>query len=1165
MKLKRLTINRLPGIDQPFEIDSPGAGVNVIFGPNAIGKSSICRAVEGLYWDDHGSTESTSVTGQFELDGDTWWVEREGSRLRWRCAGEDRVPPSIPGSHHHRCFFLRLRDLIDPSLDGTHDIASEIRRQMSGGFDLHQIVENFFSGVRGRHGRRQRNEFNAAAKEVQAAEGHQSALQRREDTLESLQAQLKSAAAGAHRLPSVHRAVGLASRVEEYATVKEDIGALPDALASLTGQEFEQIERHQAHTDELNERIRGLESQRDTACDAARDSRLPAKVNQSELSVWRQNAEELGRIELDLQNARTLRTECHQEFVSALAAVGGGDMNEVALTVGQHGGLFEFLRAANDHRTQKSAIEWRLRLLANIEQNKNGESHLVDLRAAIDLLRQWLRAPEDETLQDRLRTRRVWILLVVAMAVVGAGMAVFVDLRFVLLLTIGAGIIVPVFLLRGTNSASNERAHSQEAFARLHVESPDEWDSGSVEARLRNLEAEVVSIESRVQRARDRDGDRQSLNSQLTELADAETSLAERRQSLLESLHLDTLPPDAELVDFARSLDQLRATRIKYEGASGRVDELETRHSRLLSALADVLQRHSEPLPEDATAAKVYLANLSDRNTQLVKALADERQVNAQLEQNSADRDAALESIKQIYAAASLDDRDLPGLIALLKLLPQYRNLRERSTRLEGQIGLDRDELAKAGEAELADCDRAWLDRLVHDLSTAADSVDVLRGEIADIKAEVNEVKRGSSLQDLIARQENARTDLQDRRDELIFAEAGRFLVDAVEREYEQQQMPRVFDRARSHFSAFTHHGYELRLGRDTKSPRLFAHDLRSNEGRELDELSDGTRAQLLLAARMAFAEEVERGKTLPLFLDEALDQSDPARFEAIARSLARIANDQGRQIFYLTSDPLDRDRIRHAIHAENCAVAAELDLGLIRRKAVSVTEPTTLQVPQRPDIPAPDGKSPEEYGITLGVPAFSPTQGYARQHFFYVLPDDLPLLREFLLNGIDRAGQWKTVSDTPLAERLTSRATTSRQINSLVNLLEVFCETWNEGRSRAIDREVLVQSGAVSGRYLDDVAAISGELADSPDKLLTVLIARKDPRLRGFRQNSVDVLEEYLRDNGYLDHRPVLRDKELTLRALASPPATELPVEVARECLRRWWAWAANIPADAN
>ena len=446
MKLKRLRIDRLPGIDQPFEIESPGAGVHVIFGPNAIGKSSICRAVEGLYWDDRGSTERTSITGQFELDGETWWAEREGTRLRWRCDNEDRLQPGIPGSHHHRCFFLRLRDLIDPSLDGTQDIASEIRRQMSGGFDMRRILKVFFSGVTGRHGRRQRDEFNAAAKEVQAAEGNQTALQRREDALASLQAKLGAAAAGARRLPSVHRAVGLASRLEKYATVKEEIAALPDALASLTGQEFEQIEGHQARTDELNERIRNLENQRDVARGAARDSRLAAEVNQPELAVWRQNAEELGRIELDLQNARTQRAECNKEVVSALSALGGGDVDEATLTVGEAGRLFEFLRAASQLRTQKSAIEWRLRLLASIEQSEDGESHLVELRAAIDLLRQWLRAPETEKLRDRLRARRVWVLLAVAMAVLGAGMSVFVDPRFGLLLTVGAGVLVPVFL-----------------------------------------------------------------------------------------------------------------------------------------------------------------------------------------------------------------------------------------------------------------------------------------------------------------------------------------------------------------------------------------------------------------------------------------------------------------------------------------------------------------------------------------------------------------------------------------------------------------------------------------------------------------------------------------------------------------------------------------------
>ena len=1061
MKLKRLRIDRLPGIDQPFEFESPDAGMHVIFGPNAIGKSSICRAVEALYWDDRGPTERTSVTAQFELEGETWRAECEGTRLRWRCEDGDGIRPGIPGSHHHRCFFLRLRDLIDPSLDGTQDVASEIRRQMSGGFDLHRIVDTYFSGISGRHGRRQRDEFNAAAREVQTAEGNQSELQRREDELGALQSQLDAAAMGAHRLPSVNRAIGLAGRVEEYVNTKEKMAALPDALASLTGQELGQIEQHRARIGELDMRIRDLERQRETARDTARESRLTAEVNQSELTIWRQNAEELARVELDLQNARTHRGECQREVESVLSALGGGDVDEVALTLQEHGRLFEFLRAASEQRTQRSAIEWRLHLLASIEQGEDGESRLVELRAALDLLRQWLRTPEAETLRDRLIARRVWILIAVAFAVFGAAMSVFVDPRFGLLLAVGAGALVPMFLFGSTDPASAARTQAEEAFARLAVHAPDEWNTGSVEARLRSLEAESVSIESRLQRARDRDGDRQSLNSQLDQLDDAKASLDKQRDSLLNSLKLESARPDAELVDFARAVDQLRATRIKYEGATGRVDELETIHSGLLSGLADVLQQNGEPIAKDATTAKAYLAALSDRNARLINALADERQANVQLDQNFADRNAAVESIRQIYATASVEDGDVAGLTGLLDVLPGYRELQQSATRLQGQVSLDREELAKAGETALADLDRASLERIQHDLSAAEARIEDLRGEIADVSARVNAAKRGSGLRDLIARRENARTELKHRRDEALFAGAGKFLVSGVEREYETTQMPRVFERALAHFSAFTHHSYELRLGRDNDAPRLQAIDLRSGEYRELDELSDGTRAQLLLAARMAFAEEVEQGTTLPLFLDEALDQSDPDRFEAIARSLGRIANDQGRQIFYLTTDHLDQSRIRYALEAEDCSLAAEIDLGSLRGRAASVTKSSALRVPARPQIPSPDGITPEAYGVTLGVPRFAPVRGYSEQHFFYLMPDDLNLLHSLLTNGIEQAGQWKTVSGTALAAKLAPRFETFKEIGSRVGLLEVFCELWNQGKGRIVDQDALLQSRA--------------------------------------------------------------------------------------------------------
>ena len=1160
MKLKRLAINRLPGIGLPFEIESAGAGIHVVFGPNGIGKSSICRAVEGLYWDDRGPSQRTTVNGEFELDGEAWWAEREGSRVRWQRSGEDSVPPNLPPSHNHSCFFLRLRDLIDPSPDGTQDIATEIRRQMSGGFDLDQIAADLFASAGPRHGRRERRDFNVASKDVQDEEGKQWGLQRRADQLDALREQLDTAEFSARRLTFVARALGLSGRLEEYAGVAEEIAVLPEGLAKITGKEVEQIDQLQGQTNGLNERARTLEGQRDAARDAKRDSRLTAPLGQAELAIWRETAAKLSRLELALQTAGTERSACRKQLAAALSAIGGGEVDEVNLDLVDHGQLFEFLRSVEAHKAAVNAIEARLRLLARIEQPDDGQGKPEKLRSAVNALRSWLRSPEPEKLSDTLRARRSWILFALAMVVAGTGFAFVVDPMFALLAAIGVGIALPVIILRSPTATSGARVTARDAFGKLGFEEPDAWDIVSVETRLRSLEGEIATIDSRMQRARDRDVDRQNLNSELEGLSEAESALNVRRQKLTESLKLDAIPTDADLVDFARALDQLRSARIKDESAAGKVDDLEAKHTRLLSDLASVLESHGEPQPKDATTAEAYLNSLSDRNTQLVQTISDEQRSSDQLEEVSTDRGAALTSINKIYLEASLEDGDLSGLTALLNSLPHYLDLKNAKARLEGQIELDRAELANAGEVELAEYDRATLERLQGDLSQAADKVAGLRDEIAEINAEVNEAKRGSKVQYLMAVREDARASLQERRDEALFAKAGKFLIKTVEEEHEQTQMPRVFERARSHFSAFTHYSHELRMGRDAKAPRLFAIELRSGEGRALDELSDGTRAQLLLAARIAFAEEVEQGRTLPLFLDEALGQSDPARFEAIVRSLGRVANDQERQIFFLTSDPLDVDRIRQALAEENCNIAAEIDLGLIRTKSASVSGPRVLHVGPRPSVPAPNRLSAEEYGIALNVPVFAPGLGFEQQHFFYVLSDDLSLLHDFLKNGIDRVGQWKTVSGTSLATKLGSRSISSQEIVFRADLLGVFCELWKQGRGRPIDREALKNSRILSERYLDDVAAIAGELGGDPEKLLAALAASKDTRLKGFRKSSFDNLERYLRDNGYLDDHPVLSENELSLRALASPAANELPKGVASDCVYRWWTWATQM-----
>src|SRR5690606_1449114 len=96
---------------------------------------------------------------------------------------------------------------------------------------------------------------------------------------------------------------------------------------------------------------------------------------------------------------------------------------------------------------------------------------------------------------------------------------------------------------------------------------------------------------------------------------------------------------------------------------------------------------------------------------------------------------------------------------------------------------------------------------------------------------------------------------------------------------------PQVFHRARERFARMTHGAYRLELD-DGEIPSFRAIDTATGEGKSLDQLSSGTRAQLLIAVRVAFVESIETGLRLPIILDEALANSDDVRADAIIQAV---------------------------------------------------------------------------------------------------------------------------------------------------------------------------------------------------------------------------------------------------------------------------------------
>jgi hypothetical protein len=310
------------------------------------------------------------------------------------------------------------------------------------------------------------------------------------------------------------------------------------------------------------------------------------------------------------------------------------------------------------------------------------------------------------------------------------------------------------------------------------------------------------------------------------------------------------------------------------------------------------------------------------------------------------------------------------------------------------------------------------------------------------------------------------------------------------------------------------------------------------------------------LAARLAFAEEAEKGADLPLFLDEAMDHSDPARFHAIATSLARMIREEGRQIFYLSNDPTDVERFRLAFEEVGCDELAVLDLEEIRGRTARIEGPAMLSVPAPVVVPRPEGHDAESYGMAIHVSPLDPSRDPLGQHLFYVLRDDLLLLHEFLEARIESVGQCLNVlrGSSPLAKSTVSRNAVGGGLVARIELLETFCHAWREGRGTPVGRWELEASDAVTAKYLDRVVELASEFDGDARQLVASLRERKDSRLSGYRSKSADDLERFFIEHGHLDDKPILCEAELIERAVGTPASNQLSPKVAAELVRQWW-----------
>lgn len=1173
LRFERIEVDRVLGIrrGEGFVLEDLAPGVNLVHGPNGSGKTTTARAIQELLWPGRTKLERPTLSGQLVEGTVRWRVDLDAGSLTCTRDGAPAPAPQASAPEQRDRYRLALHELIAADDAG---FARTIVTESQGGFDLAGAAEDLGFRVSGAAGRAESKEVVARRAHAQDARVRQEELELAAAGLAGLRRQREAAAAARRDVEALDRALEHDAAALVSRELAARLAALPPELERLRGDERERLDVQDGQRRKLEQtqgdaRLQAEGARREVAGTGLPTGGVDAQVLRELRAVQRRAQDheaalahlrrELGEASSDEQETRRrLCTVVPPERLAALQTLRLADLGDLA-------------RQADRVRARDAVLEEHRRWL-EAHEPASAEGHDEDrLRSGVAALHEWLGSATDGAAPPA-RSAGVGLVASLALVVLGLVLAAAVHVAWAVASLLGAALVGLELALRRRRAGAlpvgtDPRAVHRQSFEATRLPAPERWEAGAVQDCLRALVRALAALEhekERAKRARELQAERAALVAEQEALAAVKRDV-EARLGLELRLDAEWLPLFAETLGrWQRSADALRA-------AERELARVESERTGLLAQVAAGLAAFGYPAPGEAAVAGANLDDLEARRERRNRAWDQvdelERRVRDEyapaLERLSAERAALL---ARVGLQAGQEDV-LDGWLALLPERGRLvRGLAEQEALRDGHAR------ALAGRPELLVLDRAELQASRVRAEELAGRLEALVHEIGSVEARVEDAKLGFDLTDALAALGEAEERLETARDKSAQAAVGAAIVDWVRTTALERSRPQVFRRAQELLLAFTRGALVLELDDQTAEPRFLARQ-GQEAPRPVDQLSVGERVQLLIAVRLAFLEQDETVR-LPLLLDEALGTSDDARAGAIIEAVKALAA-SGRQVFYFTAQHDEVGKWRAALGAE--LPHRIYDLAELRRLPGRGGAPLPVSAVPRPVVPAPDGLDYAAYGARLGVRALDPrTPRLDGLHLWHVL-DDAATLHRLLDLGVVTWGQLRALlehggagvlgacsaldrnaMETPVAsstpavqpfENKTDRLPASLpggvppdpldaadqvlpRALPVARAIQAAFEAWQRGRGLPVDRAALQDSGAVSGTFLDRVAALAAETSGDARALLERL---EGGALKGWRQAATLALREHLEEQGYLATEAPLAPADLRVHVLAA------------------------------